>query len=246
MNEKQDNKEQLNIRYRFKFGDGREKVFHAALDAKTLELIREKKESYPEWTSLNCSKCENCPLDEKISPRCPVAVNMTDIIEFFRNSASHDKVDVFIETDSRSYANATTIEEGVSSLIGIYMVTSGCPIMEKLKPMVKNHLPFATLEETRYRAVSMYLLAQYVVYKKGGKPDWDLKELLNIYNQVRIANRSFARRLSNAVENDANANALVKLDSFALNVSFVIDQDMMSEMEQLFEVYTRDLQPDRP
>ncbi len=66
--------------------------------------------------------------------------------------------------------------------MGIYMVTSGCPVMGKLKPMVKFHLPFASGEETSYRMVTMYLLAQFFKYKNGKEPDWDLKNLVKIYD----------------------------------------------------------------
>jgi len=52
------------------------------------------------------------------------------------------------------------------------------PIFEKLKPMVRFHLPFASIEETKYRAISMYLLAQYFLYQQGSQPDWDLKNWL--------------------------------------------------------------------
>ena len=34
--------------------------------------------------------------------------------------------------------------------------------MESLKPMVRFHLPFATVEETVFRSVSTYLLSQYL------------------------------------------------------------------------------------
>ena len=57
----------------------------------------------------------------------------------------------------------------VFSLIGIYMVTSGCPIMDKLRPMARFHLPFASTEETIYRAISTYLLGQYFLEQKGKK-----------------------------------------------------------------------------
>ena len=37
------------------------------------------------------------------------------------------------------------------------MALSGCPVLEQLKPMARFHLPFASVEETIYRAASMYL-----------------------------------------------------------------------------------------
>ena len=117
------------------------------------------------------------------------------------------------------------------------MVTSGCPIMEKLKPMVRYHLPFATLRETQYRVMSMYLLAQYFLYKRGMEPDWDLTNLVKIYDDIRIVNKNFSQRLAHIKVEDATLNALVKLDMFAQHISFSIDRNVLDEMECLFNAY---------
>lgn len=116
--------------------------------------------SYPEWTELKNFKCPNCLLVENEYKYCPIAVNIIDLIDFFKTS-SYPEVNVIVDTEIRRYSKHPSLQKGISSLMGIYMVTSGCLIMEKLKPMVRYHLPFATLEETSYRMVSMDLLAQY-------------------------------------------------------------------------------------
>ena len=117
------------------------------------------------------------------------------------------------------------------------MATSGCPIMKKLKPMVFSHLPFATLKETQYRVLSMYLLAQYFVYRRGGEPDWPLSKLANLYDDIQIVNKSFFRRLAHVKIKDAALNALIKLDIFAKYVSVSINRDVLDEMESLFQAY---------
>jgi len=238
-----DNHEPLRFNYTFKFPDGKIKSFNAVVDRKTLKLVAPQKPSSPEWAKLTNNKCSNCTLTESDESYCPVAVNINEIIEYFTSSVSHDKVDIIVETNDRVYSRAARVEDGISSLIGIYMVTSSCPVLEKLAPMVRFHMPFATLEETRYRALSMYLTAQYIVYKNGGNPDWDMNKLLAIYEGIRAANKSFSQRLKGVIKNDANANALVKLDCFAMNLTFVIDKEMMGPIEELFEVYTRGASP---
>ncbi len=120
------------------------------------------------------------------------------------------------------------------------MVTSGCPIMEKLKPMVRHHLPFATTEETTYRVLSMYLLAQYFLYKRGKKPDWDLKGLVDIYDNIRTLNKAFCGRISHVEFKDAGINAVVILDNFADMVRYSIDKDNLDKIEVLFEAYLQD------
>lgn len=170
--------------YKFIFGDGAEKEFNIKLDNKTLNLIQTVEGPYPEWTELKYHKCLNCPLEEQKHEFCPTALSFVDLIDFFRGSISYQEVDVSIEVEERRYIRHTSIQKGLSSLMGIYMVTSGCPILEKFKPMVRHHLPFATGRETAYRVISMYLLAQYFLYKRGERPDWELKNLVEAYQKA--------------------------------------------------------------
>jgi len=200
-------------------------------------LIQTKRESYPEWTELKYFKCPNCSLDEEQHSFCPVAVNLVDLIDFFQDMISYKEVDLLVQNEERSYLKHTTLQQGISFLVDIYMATSGCPIMEKLKPMVCYHLPFATLRETQYRVMSMYLLAQYFLHRRGRKPDWELKGLVTIYDDIQVVNKVFAKRLAQVKIKDATLNALVKLDMFAKHVSDSINKDLLDEMECLFSAY---------
>ena len=227
----------LTFDYRFAFANGKVKEFHVELDRDNLRLNFPRRESYPEWTRLSHHQCENCPLKEKDSFYCPVAKNMVDVIEFFKNAVSHEIAGVEITSENRTYYKETSLQDGISSLVGIIMVTSGCPVMDKLKPMVKLHLPFATGEETLYRAISMYLLAQYFTYKRGGSPDWDMDKLLKIYEEVRLVNRSFCRRLAGTCGQDANLNAVIHLDCFADRTAFTLEEKKLHEFERFFDAY---------
>lgn len=228
----------ITYKYKFILDNRKEKEFLVQLDDETLDLVQAKgKPPYPKWTELKLFKCPNCALDGNKIKHCPTAVNIIGLVDFFRISISYEKVGVEVETEARKYAKQTSLQKAVSSLMGIYMVTSGCPIMEKLKPMVCFHLPFATLEETSYRTISAYLLAQYFLYRKGRTPDWDLKGLTGIYDNVRIVNQNFCRRLSELKIEDAILNALVNLDCFASTVSLSIYKNMLEEIEHLFKVF---------
>lgn len=232
-------KKPLSYHYTFTFPDGRKKEFDVKLDAETLALIHQKDPLYPQWAKLEYHQCSVCPFDVSAHEYCPVAVSLEELIDFFKDSISYEKVDVTIGTESRTYAKHSSLQKGVSSLLGIYMVTTGCPIMEKLKPMVRFHLPFASPEETTYRVISMYLFAQYFVYKSGGAPDWDLEDLLTIYNDVKIVNQSFFERLSALQIQDASLNALAILQNFANYVTFSIDDDMLRKIRRLFDAYVK-------
>lgn len=229
----------LRIRYAFNLRNGGIKEFDVALD-ESLRLIPKKRKSYPEWTKLSHHQCPNCPLKESEHPRCPIAANLVDVVRFFKDSISWEEADIEITTEARQYRKQTTLQRGISSLLGIYMVTSGCPIMDKLKPMVKTHLPFATPQETMYRAISMYLLAQYFLYRRGRKPDWKLAKLLKTYEAIRIVNRKFTERLGSTGIQDASLNAVIRLNVFADLATMALEEKGLDDIERLFQAYLDD------
>ncbi|MBN1383571.1 MAG: hypothetical protein JW983_01650 [Elusimicrobia bacterium] len=235
-----DSNEVISYCYRFTFKNGEEKEFNIKLDKKTLGIISDKPESYPDWTELRCFKCPNCPLDENQNKYCPIAVNLIEFVNSFKSRVSYEEVDIVIKTEARQYMKHVALQVGLSSLLGIYMVTSSCPIMEKLKPMVCSHLPFATLEEGRYRAISMYLLAQYFLYKRGETPDWELKNLVKLYEEVRIVNRNFCKRISSTITQDASVNALVALNTNADFVPISIAKNKLALIEDYFNAYFKE------
>jgi hypothetical protein len=167
---------------------------------------------------------------------CPIALNFADIAEQFKDMVSHQEVTVTVTTEERLYSKDTTVQQGLSPLVGIVMATSGCPVMEQLKPMVRFHLPFATLEETIFRMVSMYLVAQYFQKQNGGSAEWNLDGLAKVYAEVGVVNRDFAQRLRDAAKKDANVNALVNLDCFATMVPLAAEETL-SGIKPYFSAY---------
>jgi hypothetical protein len=230
-------KKTLCYQFRFLFTDGHKHNFQVILERDTLNLVRSPQAAYPAWTRLNYYQCPHCVLQEQQHPFCPIASSLTELIQHFQDSVSYEEVNVVIATEARSYAKHTTLQKSLSSLIGIYMVTSGCPTMEKLKPMVRHHLPFATEEETKYRVLSMYLLAQFFIAKRGGEPDWNLTRLVGMYQDIKLLNKSFSERLSHVTSKDASLNALTILDWFAESLTFSISGEHLDEVESLFTAY---------
>ncbi|MDI6757939.1 MAG: hypothetical protein QME32_07980, partial [Endomicrobiia bacterium] len=86
-----------------KFKEGDEKEFIVQLDSETLDLVVSKKEKYPPWAELKYLQCPNCTLDEKTIKFCPVAINVNELIEFFKDSVSYEKVDVTVVSEARNY-----------------------------------------------------------------------------------------------------------------------------------------------
>jgi hypothetical protein len=211
------------IIYAYRFEDGSTIKFDLSLDPETLALTMPREQRLPEWTLLGNNQCRICPLDEQHHPHCPVAAYLAGVVEKFRTFVSHDKVSVACVVEERTYSKNTTVQMGLSPLVGIIMTTSGCPILEQLKPMVRFHLPFASLEETIFRMVSMYLVAQYLRKQAGKTAEWSLDGLAKIYARVSEVNNDFADRLTAASQNDVNVNALVNLDAFARMVPLAAD-----------------------
>lgn len=64
-----------------------------------------------------------------------------------------------------------------------------------------------------------------------------MRDLLKIYDDIRIVNKRFFQRLADLDIEDATLNALVKLDLFAQHVSISVDRDVLDEIENLFSAY---------
>ncbi len=141
-----------------------------------------------------------------------------------------------VAVEERIYAKDTTVQQGLTPLLGILMTTSGCPVMEQLKPMVRFHLPFASLTETIFRMSTMFLMAQFLRALEGKSAVWSLDGLTKVYTEVGKVNRDFALRLRVAAKKDANVNALVNLDCFATMVPLAAD-DTLREIRPYFKSY---------
>jgi hypothetical protein len=222
----------ITFHYRFDFGDGVSKEFEIHLDADSLELIDRPADPPPDWARLDNHRCANCPLVGQVE-YCPVAVNLAQVVESFKDSISYEVAVVTVTTPMRTYQKATSLQRGISSIIGIYNVTSNCPHLDRLRPMARFHLPFASVEETAYRATSMYLLAQYFAARRGDTPDWDLDNLRRIYEALVPVEVGLSRRLRFASRNDANVNAVIVLSVFGQELRLLLE-DRLRSVEHWF------------
>ena len=225
----------FSIRYEISHpASGKTSTFVIDIDPRTLLNKAALPEVVPEWARLSFQKCPNCPLREDESPACPAAARLSDVVAGFAGIFSYERVSARVTVPERVYEQAdVAVQTALSSLLGVYMVTSGCPILGKLRPMVRFHLPFATELETITRATSMYLLGQYLVAQDGGIPDWSLATLSSDYEATAQVNRAFASRLRAAAKKDANVNALIRLDSVARAVPDLIETQL-DELRFLF------------
>jgi hypothetical protein len=220
-------------RYRITFQDHSRKTVAVKIDPDTLALIRDETPSLPDWTKLTFHKCPNCPLDESLHERCPVAVNLVEVIATFPGRRSFEEVDVIVESPNRTYGHHTTLQATASSLLGLFMPTSGCPILDKLRPMVEMHLPFQTREETVFRMISMYLFVQHVLDKGGRQGDWELGGLIAHLEEISKVNKAFCERLNAMAAEDLSVDALVVLSTLGEFPSRAVAEEGVARLENL-------------
>lgn len=231
----------VRITYDFIMEEQRQTTFTVNLDPQTLDYIPVPKDSLPGWTRLDYEpRCVDCTLANSYQMYCPLMVNIAEVVVAFKDTLSYEVVDCRVTTGERTYLREKIpIQVALSSLLGIIMVTSGCIYLDKLRPMVKFHLPFASVEETIYRSASMYLLAQYFRGRENLDFDHELTGLTEIYQKIDMVNARICKRLMAATNQDASLNAVIVLDVFAKMVPMSIDTTL-SAFENLFAGYLRD------
>ncbi|MEK6234530.1 MAG: hypothetical protein N2C14_07445 [Planctomycetales bacterium] len=220
--------------YMFLLEDGSHSMFSIRLDYESLRILSTPKEPLPDWTRLDFHQCRDCPLNVEEHPRCPVAANMVELIDDFRDHVSYKKVQVCVEGENRRCVAETTLQKGIGALMGIIMVTSGCPTLDRLRPLVETHLPFMDLGESTYRILAMYLTAQYFRRRTDHSADWELRDLVATLKRVEHVNQDFCERLRSARIQDAALNALVNLNTSTGFTALAVQNDWLDRLEKLF------------
>jgi Domain of unknown function (DUF6901) len=225
--------------YHFQFPDGRTESLQAGATAPGVAQA-----DLPPWTELGFHQCANCPLSTAATRHCPMATSLVPLVGLFEKVRSYDSVTAQVESDERTVTKHTSVQKVLRSLMGLLSASSDCPHIEFLKPMAHYHLPFSSREETVYRVVSTYLLAQYFVRQQGKAADAGLEGLKAHYRELQQVNAGMAARLGaiRDPDGDSSVNALVLLDLFAQSLPDSIDADM-EELLPAFQQFLK-LSPD--
>lgn len=229
----------IDIRYRFHFADNPPVDILFSLEPGTLLFRAPVLDSLPPWTELAWGRCPNCTLDARIHRFCPSAARLVEPLAAFSRIPSFARMRVEVETQDRVMSKLCSAQEGLSSLFGICMTASGCPILRCLRPMVRFHLPFASREETVFRAAATWLVGQFLFAPAAadGTRSVSLDGLSERYRQIAIVNRAFSRRIQSAAEMDAGLNAIVLLDCFAQEAPLSIENGLQ-EMKAIFSAWS--------
>lgn len=217
------------IEYIFTLPDGSREVFLFQLDSATLELQGTRPLFLPTWTELGNHRCANCPLNPATHSHCPLAATLVPVVHRLDGLLSWDQIRIEVVSAERTISQQTSAQRAIGSMLGLINSVSGCPHLAYFRPMARFHLPFATREETVYRATSMYLLAQYFRAHSGQAPDFDLHGLQQIYHNVQTVNADMVARLRHATESDYMVNAVVFLDLYAI----AVQQTIVAQLDEI-------------
>ncbi len=114
--------------YRFELEKG-SKEFEIKVQHPSMLLVPPNRKNFPSWTQLSFKQCSICPLSPKEHHHCPCAVALIDVVDYFKESISYLEADVTIVTENRSFQKRTSLQMGISSMIGLLMASSGCPVL---------------------------------------------------------------------------------------------------------------------
>ncbi|GAB7022706.1 hypothetical protein JCM12178A_12640 [Salidesulfovibrio brasiliensis] len=213
----------MEVTYTFQLEGGHVERFELRFDPETMDYLGPVPASPPDWAGMEVERCSHCTIDVDY---CPLALRLIKVIERFHERVSHEKANVVVEMEYRTISADTTVQRGLSSMLGLIIPTSGCPHTYWFRPMARFHLPFSGEDETIYRSTSMYMLAQYFRQRQGMDFDEDMSGLTRIYRDMEEVNLSLARRLRLASKADSSVNAVILLDFFAKTVPLVIEEKL--------------------
>ena len=226
----------FSIGYEFTLPDGDRERFDLSFDAETIELITNHPAEKPFWTRLEFEQCPHCPFTSATHSHCPVALNLVPAIACFDHLMSFEEITIKVVCDNRNVVQKTSAQEGISSLMGLLIAGSSCPLTHFFKPMARFHLPFANRDETMWRATASFLLARYFTGDGLRISDLTLEGLANIYYDVARLNDAVVQRLRAATARDSAVNALVHLDVFAKFLAPPLD-DSLTQLGSVFEPF---------
>ena len=206
----------ITIDYAFRFEEDPENpvLFRVELNPDTQVHAPHQITPLPAWTERGEDLCGQCPGTCGMT-HCPLAVSIAEVATAFQNHMSFSRVRLEVTTARRVYSADTTLQHALGSLLGLYMATSGCPVLAPFMAMARFHMPLASREETVFRSVGAYLIGQYLLARHGGEPDWSLEGLQLCYEKVHTVNKALAERLRGQDPGDATLNAIVVLDLLA-------------------------------
>ncbi len=210
---------------------------HFQVDEQSPSAPESPAEPIPAWLDLERFRCAACSLPP--GGACPAALAIRPVVEAFSHALSFDTVLLRVKSGECLLEAHTSTQRAIRSLVGLLLPLSHCPVLRKLRPMARFHLPLGTPEHTAFRFLGMHLVGQYLRQGAGLKPDWGLGGLLDLLEQIHLVNRQLVARLRHTAQKDAAVNSLIILDAMAEVVEDSIETQL-EELRPLFATYLRE------
>ena len=169
----------------------------------------------PDWVSLERFRCKRCTLPEGSRRSCPAALSILPVTRSLSGRYSYSKIEVRVERRDVTYSAQMATQRAARPVIGLLLALSACPVMMRLRPMARFHVPFASAEHTILRFFGMHFVAQHLRQLQGLEPAWNEDGLLVLLDDLHAVNKRLADRIRAASEEDAAVNALIILDALA-------------------------------
>ena len=189
-----------------------------------------------EWLSLEEGKCEGCTLPPGSRKTCPAALSIAPILTSFGSRISHETVKVIVQINEVEVHGSMPAQNAVRSLMGLRLGLSSCPVMKKLRPMARFHVPFGSQEHSLFRFIGMHLMAQHFRREDGLSSQEDLSGLLELIKELHGVNQKLADRIRRGAKKDATINSLVILDTLASLLEMDIDGSL-DDLKSHFGMY---------
>lgn len=224
------------------YPDNNEPVsFRVSLDPFSETYIFTDAENAPAWTLLENNKCSHCPLSAEDFRLCPLAERVVPFVKKLSHLSSTEEMRVDVTQFDRTRQMLAPVQDVLSSLLGLFIATSDCPHTHFLRPMAYFHLPLADADETIYRVMSMYRLAQFFKKAKTGRAYAGFGKLEYLYEQLTEVNHKLSERIRVALKDqdnkqDGTINAITMLDALSQYVPASLD-DAVDELEPIFLGY---------
>ena len=199
-------------------------------------LINEIEVDGEPWIKLDFHKCSHCPLNGKEHSVCPLAQALHGVMKKMSFNLSYEKTFVEIETKNRTVSKLTDMQEAFRSMLGLVISTCGCPYTTFFRPMARFHLPFSDINETIYRALSMFLLAQHFRAESDHLSAQGINDLLDIYYNITIVDEYICKRLKAVRNEDASVNAITILHSLYESIKYAKERGF-ERLRPLFHAY---------
>lgn len=222
----------MSIDYTFECDD---QTLHYQIDVERSYDLKADRSHLPAWTRLAHCQCDNCPLTVKDAQHCPAAVDLLPVITDFQKIAAEKHARITVVTPQRTYSKDTEIEEGLRALMGVIMASSACPILSRLKPNARYHLPFSSQQDYTMRSVSFFLLRQYFLYREGHRPDWDLQGLVTLNQDLKTVDEALGERVKDASSDDANIKALLNFFQLSSALGHSLDEQLQALMPLILD-----------